>query len=547
MSAASAKAGDAPDGHLLVDQLRFMARRGPDRVAYADLDAPATITFREWDERSNQVARWLVDHGVAKQDRVALYMDSDHCLQWIVAYAGIHKAGAVVVPVNTRLSVDEVLTILRHAEPTVVVTNERLLETAHTVAATMPINAILEAPRADVAEPGMAKRGSHIYRADVAEPGMAKRGSHIYWPGLDAYDRGDMQVPLDADDIADIMYTSGTTGLPKGVLVRHRNVAMIPNCAPKWANLGWLHGAPLFTFAGMSFIFNPMKMGLTGLYMPKFDVDRWFDVVEHDKPMMIFLVPAMAELITASPRFASADLSGPIAVSIGSAPLAPATLKKLQDRMPNASVINSYGLTEAGPAFITMPKEEADKRVGSVGKPNPPMEVRVVDPDTDVDRPAREVGELLVRLPGKRREYYKDDGANASTWTADGWLRTGDLAYLDADGFVYISGRIKDMIIRGGNNIYATDVEAVILEHAEVQEAAVVGVPHQVLGEDVGAFVVRKPGASLSTATLLEFCSDRLADYKRPRHLWFVEELPRNATGKVMKHKLREQAEQNSD
>ena len=184
-------------------------------------------------------------------------------------------------------------------------------------------------------------------------------------------------------------------------------------------------------------------------------------------------------------------------MSIGSAPLAPATLKKLQDRMPQASVINSYGLTEAGPAFITMPKEEADKRIGSVGKPMPPMEVKVVDPDTDDDRPPTRSASCSCACPGKRREYYKDDGANASTWTEDGWLRTGDLAYLDADGFVYISGRIKDMIIRGGNNIYATDVEAVILEHPDVQEAAVIGVPHQVLGEDVGAFVVRKPGASL--------------------------------------------------
>jgi acyl-CoA synthetase (AMP-forming)/AMP-acid ligase II len=508
----SPEAAASPDGHLLVDQLRFMARSGGDRPAYTDLDAGETITFTQWDQRSNQVARWLVEHGVAKQDRVALYMDSDHCLQWIVAYAGIHKAGAVVVPVNTRLSIDEVLTILRHAEPTVIVANERLLENTHTVVDAMPINAVL---------------------ATTA------------WDELDGYDASEMQVPLDADDIADIMYTSGTTGLPKGVLVRHRNVAMIPNCAPHWTDLGWLHGAPLFTFAGMSFIFNPMKMGLCGLYMPKFDVDRWFDVVERDKPMMIFLVPAMAELITASPRFAAADLSGPLAVSIGSAPLAPATLKKLQDRMPQASVINSYGLTEAGPAFITMPKDEADKRIGSVGKPNPPMEVRVVDPDTDAERPAMEVGELLVRLPGKRREYYKDDGANASTWTPDGWLRTGDLAYLDADGFVYISGRIKDMIIRGGNNIYATDVEAVILEHADVREAAVIGVPHPVLGEDVGAFVVSKPGASLSTEVLLAFCAEHLADYKRPRHLWFVDELPRNATGKVMKHKLRELAATN--
>ncbi|HUI49662.1 MAG TPA: class I adenylate-forming enzyme family protein [Acidimicrobiia bacterium] len=497
----------APEGPLLVDQLRFMARAGGERIAYANLDTATSITFREWDERSNQVARWLTDHHVARQDRVALYMDSDHCLEWIVAYAGIHKAGAVAVPVNTRLSLDEVLTILRHAEPAAVITNPRLVENTRAVEAELPLRAVLVTTS---------------------------------WDDLDSYDASYVQVPLDADDIADIMYTSGTTGLPKGVLVRHRNVAMIPNTVPTWTNLGWLHGAPLFTFAGMSFIFNPMKMGLSGLYMPKFDVDHWFDVVERDRPMMIFLVPAMAELITASSRFAAADLSAPLAVSIGSAPLAPATLKTLQERMPQASVINSYGLTEAGPAFITMPKEEADKRVGSVGKPNPPMEVRVVDPDTDGDCAPNEVGELLVRLPGKRREYYKDDGANASTWTPDGWLRTGDLAYLDSDGFVYISGRIKDMIIRGGNNVYATDVEAVILEHPDVQEAAVVGVPHQVLGEDIGAFVVRKPPSTLSGDALAAFCRERLADYKQPRRVWFVDELPRNATGKVMKHRLRD-------
>jgi acyl-CoA synthetase (AMP-forming)/AMP-acid ligase II len=170
------------------------------------------------------------------------------------------------------------------------------------------------------------------------------------------------------------------------------------------------------------------------------------------------------------------------------------------------------------------------------------MEVKIVDPETDADLPARDVGELLVRLPGKHREYYKDDAASAAAWTDDGWLRTGDLAYLDEDGFVYISGRLKDMIIRGGNNIYATDVEAVILEHPDVQEAAVVGVPHDVLGEDVGAFVVCKPGRDLDDDALLAFCAERLADYKRPRRLWFVEELPRNATGKVMKHKLRDEA-----
>jgi acyl-CoA synthetase (AMP-forming)/AMP-acid ligase II len=286
-----------------------------------------------------------------------------------------------------------------------------------------------------------------------------------------------------------------------------------------------------------------MKMGLSGLYLPRFDVDRWFDIVANRRPAMAFLVPAMAELLTASPRFDDADTSSLFAVSIGSAPLAPATLAKLQAKIAQASVVNSYGLTEAGPAFITMPKEEAANRVGSVGKPMLPMEVKVVDPDTDDVLPADQTGELLVRLPGKRREYYKDDAATTAAWTDDGWLRTGDLAHLDADGFVYISGRIKDMIIRGGNNIYATDVEAVLLEQPDVQEAAVIGVPHTVLGEDVGAFVVRKPGSVLDEPTLLAFCAERLADYKRPRVLHFVDELPRNATGKVMKHKLREQVD----
>jgi acyl-CoA synthetase (AMP-forming)/AMP-acid ligase II len=154
------------------------------------------------------------------------------------------------------------------------------------------------------------------------------------------------------------------------------------------------------------------------------------------------------------------------------------------------------------------------------------------------------VGELLTRLPGRQREYYRDDEATSATWTADGWLRSGDLAYLDADGFIYIVGRKKDMIIRGGNNIYATDVEAVILEHPDVQEAAVIGVPHAVLGEDVAAYVVVRAGLSLSDDELRDFCSERLADYKRPRRITFVDELPRNATGKVMKHLLRDEVSQ---
>jgi len=165
------------------------------------------------------------------------------------------------------------------------------------------------------------------------------------------------------------------------------------------------------------------------------------------------------------------------------------------------------------------------------------MEIKIVD-EAGEECACRDVGELLTRMPGAQREYYRDPDATAETWTRDGWLRSGDLGYLDEDGFLYLVGRKKDLIIRGGHNVYPTDIEAVIHEHPAVREAAVVGVPHPVLGEDVAAFVVTKPGESIETAELQSFCADRLADYKRPRQVSFVDELPRNATGKVMKHRL---------
>jgi acyl-CoA synthetase (AMP-forming)/AMP-acid ligase II len=503
-----------PDwGDLQVDQLRFMARRYGDEVAYRDLDAASSITFSEWDSESNQLARGLVDAGIAAGERVSIYLPSDTALRWIVAYAAVHKAGAVVVPTNTRLSAPEVVTILGHAEVSTIITCESLLPTAISVADAVP-----------------------SIRFIVSEGGV---GPNVHeYADFVSVDATDLQVPRSLDDLADIMYTSGTTGLPKGVAVRHRNVAMIPNHEPAWTKSGWIHGAPMFTFAGIAFIYNPMKMGLVGLYLPRFDASRWMDLVSTEQPTMAFLVPAMAELLVAHPRLAEPDLTSLRSVSIGSAPLAPQTLLTLQARLPDATVSNSYGMTEAGPAYIVMPKDEVTKRIGSVGKPIGPMQLKILrEDDTECD--VREVGELLTKMEGAQREYYKDPDATNSTWTADGWLRSGDLAYLDEDGFLYIAGRKKDMIIRGGHNVYPTDIEAVLLQHPDVQEAAVIGIPHPVLGEDIAAYVVLRVDAHLAADALLAFCAERLADYKRPRELHFTEELPRNATGKVMKHKLR--------
>ena len=272
---------------LLVDQLRLMAEHVPGATAYRTIDGEHT-TFAAWEAESNRLARGLVARGVAKGDRVAIYLDSVDVLRWIVAYAAVHKAGAVAVPTNTRLVARELSFVLGHADVAAIVTGGALTGTAR----------------------GLA--------------GVVITTEH--WDDVLDDDAGEFQVPVSPDDLADIMYTSGTTGRPKGVVVRHRNSALIPNNVPAWSGSYWMHGSPLFTFAGISFIYNPMKMGMTALYMPKFEAGEWLAAVERERPGAAFIVPAMAQLLIARPRFETADLSSLWMCSLGSAPVAPNTL-----------------------------------------------------------------------------------------------------------------------------------------------------------------------------------------------------------------------------
>ena len=275
---------------LLVDQLRLMATHHPDEIAFRVLDAD-TLTFAQWEGASNQFGRALQAAGVNQGDRVAIYVAADDALRWVIAYAAVHKAGAVAVPLNTRLTRLELEALLAHAEAKAIVCSPSLAPVAHALAAAVPSLAMT-----------------------------------ISTDDLLSGDDSTFQVPVSAGDLADIMYTSGTTGRPKGVVVRHRNSALIPNNVPAWSGSYWMHGSPLFTFAGISFIYNPMKMGMRCLYQPRFDPGRWLRAVAEERPLAVFIVPAMAQLLIAHPDFAGADLSSIVMCSLGSAPLAPATL-----------------------------------------------------------------------------------------------------------------------------------------------------------------------------------------------------------------------------
>jgi len=484
-------------GEAAVDVVARAAAAHPDAIAWRNLDDGSSLTLAGWDADANRLARGLRSEGVRPGGRVVLDIGPEHPLPWLVAYVGVHRAGATAVPVNTRLHPTELAAVVEHAEAELVVEaephgTERPDRTGGSGARRAPWQALLD--------------------ADPSPLPPEKR------PG---------------DGPSDLVYTSGTSGKPKAVVAQAAAVGADPPA--RWSGLGFLTCSPFSTTSGILLVDGPLRSGMSGWYLPRFDARRWLEVVEVERPVAAFLVPAMAQLLVAHPRFAEADLDSLSVLTFGGAPMARTTLRRLVERLPRAEVLVGYGLTEFG-AVSRMPAGDGGRHLGSVGRALEGVEVRVVD-EHGADLGRGQVGEITVRGAAPPRRYFKDEAATERAWEG-GWLRTGDLGYLDADGFLWITGRAKDVIVRGGNNVVPGDVEEVLLSHPEVVDAAVAGIPHDVLGEDVAAWVVRRDGARTSPEDLRAFMLERLADYKVPRTVHLVDALPRNASGKVVPAQL---------
>ncbi|MDD4242007.1 MAG: long-chain fatty acid--CoA ligase [Smithellaceae bacterium] len=471
-------------------------------------------TNREILRKANGLAASLQGLGLQKEEKVVVMLPN--CPEVIISYQGILRAGGVIVPLIPLLNGKELAHILANCEAAAMITNGDIF---------LKNEALL--------------RGHATVRNVIVTDEKTLPGTHSL-PAMIEKPPGAFSPPaIDEFDLAVILYTAGTTSSPKGVMLTHRNLysnavnaARAHDTRPSDITLVAL---PLSHSFGLTSMNKAYQYGNLHVLMRKFQPDEAFRLIEKYRVTDFPGAPAMFIALLASPLADRYDLSSLKSCLSGAAPFPVASLLAFQKKF-NCTVYEAYGLSEASPAVSTNYHHRPTKP-GSIGQPLPEVEVRIVD-DDERDVPRGNVGELLVRGPNVSSGYYRQPEETARTFR-NGWLHTGDMARMDEDGYLYIVERKKDLIIRGGFNIYPRDLEEILYTHPAVGDAVAIGIPDPVMGEEIKVYVVLKEGATASAEDLHQYCREHLAKNKWPRQIELATSLPRNPMGKILRRELR--------
>ncbi|MEW6034195.1 MAG: long-chain-fatty-acid--CoA ligase [Chloroflexota bacterium] len=500
-------------------------------------DRPAVIfegkkfTFAQVVERSNRLANALLGLGVKKGERVAIVQVN--CNQYLESYFALAKVGAIMVPLNFRAKEDELSYMLNNAEAQALFAGDRYLD-------------LVRAMRPNLTTV------KHYISIDAPQKDM------LYYEDLLARSSADeVFTDIGDEDVTILMYTAGTTGRPKGVPLNHNGFVsyMLSNVQPADPEVSEVNllTVPLYHVAGIQAMLAAVYGGRTLAMMRQFEVNEWIQTVQREKATRAMLVPTMLKRVIDHPEFDKFDLSSLKVITYGAAPMPFEVIKKAIEAMPGVRFINAFGQTETASTICMLgpedhdlsgPPEVKEKKLrrlqSSIGRALPDVEMKIMDEQGKI-LPPGEVGEIVARGPRVMSGYWKDAEKTAKAISADGWLHTSDMGYTDEDGYFYLAGRADDLIIRGGENISPEEVENIIYAHPKVEEAAVIGIPDAEWGQEVMAVVVLKKGETARPEEIIDFCRDKISSFKRPKYVAFMDVLPRNPMGKVLKRVLRQQ------
>jgi acyl-CoA synthetase (AMP-forming)/AMP-acid ligase II len=513
---------------ILTETLRKAIKLFPEKKAI--VCGGKRWTYQDFCDRINRLSHGLIDFGVKKNDKVAVL--HPNCHYFLESYYGLAQIGAISVPINYRLSPKEIAFIVRDSESKILIADPMFREQLDSIRGEIQrVERVLWTGKGgggDTRDLNYEEVLSQTNAYEIASAGIT------------------------GEDIAQIYYTSGTTGRPKGVMLSHKNVATHALGTIAEIHLTdrdvWIHVAPLFHLADAWATWAVTWVGGTHVLVREFDPGWVLEAIERERVTLTNLIPTMLNLMVNHPDVGKYDYSSLRVLLSGGAPIAPEVVRKIVETF-KCDYIQTYGMTETSP-YLTLsilkdhlkrlPYEDRLRFKSKTGREFIGVELKVVnDRGEEIKKDEKEVGEIIVRGDIVTKGYWKLPEETAKA-IKDGWLYTGDMAVMDEEGYVTIVDRKKDMILTGGENVYSTEVENILYIHPAILECAVVGVPDQKWGEAVKGIVVLKPGQKATEQEIIQFCKERIAHYKAPKSIDFIDALPRTGSGKIHKKGLRD-------